>query len=71
MSCNCTDIVDKKSTTEIISLVFSALLLLSEILPFVSSIKANGIAQAIHMFVFHRDDEPTLIRVSKPNYQSI
>ena len=42
-----------------ITSMLSILLFISETLPYIKSMKANGIVQSIHMYIFHRDDDDT------------
>jgi len=48
--------VDKTSSFE---MILSILLIISEILPFIKSVKSNGLVQAIHFCIFHRDEANT------------
>ncbi len=38
---------------ETLSTVISILLFISEVLPFIRNIKANGVVDAVHKFIFH------------------
>lgn len=62
---NCTKLDYENLVSERISTVLSILLFVSEILPFIASVRANGIAQAIHTYLFHRQPEPTTVHVSR------
>ena len=55
-----TPCVDQLLTPDTITSILSILLFISEILPYVRSIRANGIIQSIHMFIFHRNDDEAL-----------
>jgi hypothetical protein len=67
-SINSTSPSDEQITTERISAVLSILLFISELLPFLASIKANGIAESIHMILTRRRSE---LRVQSNDYGSI
>ena len=44
-------------TPQTITSMLSILLFISETLPYIKSMKANGIVQSIHMYIFHRNDD--------------
>ena len=58
MSSACS-IVEQLLKPQTITSMLSILLFISETLPYIKSMKANGIVQSIHMFIFHRDDDDT------------
>ena len=64
----CKEPLDEQITTEILSVVLSMLLVVSEILPFLSYIKANGLAEFIYMILFRRRSE---LSVQSNDYGSI
>lgn len=53
-------------STNINNYILLFFLFISEILPFIKKIKANGIIQALHLFIFH--NEPETVQI---NYGSI
>jgi hypothetical protein len=74
---NCTIYCDQIVLPDTLSTLISILLLISEVLPFIKNIRANGVVDAIHKFIFHKPDtrstEPTntLLNKSSVNYNSI
>ena len=56
MSSACS-IAEQLLKPQTITSMLSILLFISETLPYIKSMKANGIVQSIHMYIFHRNDD--------------